>query len=72
VYWVLGGAVRGGQVVGEQVAVTPNNLFQNRDYPVLNEVRSLLGGLLQRQFGLSAAQVATVFPGAQARDLSLL
>jgi hypothetical protein len=39
---------------------------------VLNEVRSVLGGLLQRQFGLSAAQVATVFPGAQARDLSLL
>ena len=72
VYWVLGGAVRGGQVVGEQVAVTPNNLFQNRDYPVLNEVRSLLGGLLQRQFGLSAAQVASVFPSAQARDLSLL
>jgi uncharacterized protein (DUF1501 family) len=72
VYWVLGGAVRGGQVVGEQVAVTPNNLFQNRDYPVLNEVRSLLGGLLQRQFGLSPSQLATVFPGAQARDLRLI
>ena len=72
VYWVLGGAVRGGQVVGEQVAVTPNNLFQNRDYPVLNEVRSLLGGLLQRQFGLSAAQLATVFPGAQVRDWGLI
>ena len=72
VYWVLGGAVRGGQVVGEQVAVTPNNLFQNRDYPVLNEVRSVLGGLLQRQFGLSPAQLAAVFPGAQARDLHLI
>jgi uncharacterized protein (DUF1501 family) len=72
VYWVLGGTVRGGQVVGEQVAVTPTNLFQNRDYPVLNEVRSLLGGLLQRQFDLSPAQVATVFPGAQARDLRLI
>ena len=72
VYWVLGGAVRGGQVVGEQVAVTPNNLFQNRDYPVLNEVRSVLGGLLQRQFGLSPAQVATVFPDSEARDVGLL
>ncbi|MEI6027276.1 MAG: DUF1501 domain-containing protein [Betaproteobacteria bacterium] len=72
VYWVLGGAVRGGQVVGEQVAVTPNNLFQNRDYPVLNEVRSVLGGLLQRQFGLSPAQLASVFPGALARDLHLI
>ena len=72
VYWVLGGAVRGGQVVGEQVAVTPSNLFQNRDYPVLNEVRSLLGGLMERQFGLSPAQLDSVFPGAQARDLRLL
>ena len=72
VYWVLGGAGRGGQVAGEQVAVTPNNLFQNRDYPVLNEVRSVLGGLLQRQFDLSPAQLAAVFPGAQARDLHLI
>jgi uncharacterized protein (DUF1501 family) len=72
VYWVLGGAVRGGQVVGEQVAVTPNNLFQNRDYPVLNEVRSLLGGLLQRQFDLSPAQLAAVFPRAEPRDLGLV
>jgi len=72
VYWVLGGGVRGGRVVGEQVAVTPNNLFQNRDYPVLNEVRSVLGGLLQRQFSLSAAQTAAVFPQAEPRDLGLL
>lgn len=72
VYWVLGGSVRGGRVVGEQVAVTPNNLFQNRDYPVLNEVRGLLGGLLQRQFGLNAAEVAAVFPQAERRDLGLL
>ena len=72
VYWVLGGGVRGGQVVGEQVAVTPNTLFQNRDYPVLNEVRSVLGGLLQRQFGLSASQTAAVFPRAEPRDLRLV
>ena len=72
VYWVLGGGLRGGQVAGEQMIVTPANLFQNRDYPVLNEYRSLLGGLLARQFGLSPAQLAGVFPGAEARDLGLL
>ena len=37
VYWVLGGGVRGGRIAGEQVAVTPATLYQNRDYPVLNE-----------------------------------
>ena len=72
VYWVLGGGLRGGQVAGEQMIVTPANLFQNRDYPVLNEYRSLLGGLLERQFGLSPAQLAGVFPGAEVRDLRLL
>ena len=72
VYWVMGGGLRGTQVAGEQMIVTPANLFQNRDYPVLNEYRSLLGGLLARQFGLSPAQLAGVFPGAEARDLGLL
>jgi uncharacterized protein (DUF1501 family) len=72
VYWLLGGGLRGGQVAGEQLPVTAANLFQNRDYPVLNEYRSLLGGLLARQFGLSPAQLATVFPGAEPRDLGLI
>ena len=72
VYWVLGGAVHGGRVVGEQVAVRADTLFQNRDYPVLNEYRAVLGGLFARQFGLNPAQIAQVFPGAPSRDLGLL
>jgi uncharacterized protein (DUF1501 family) len=72
VYWVLGGGVRGGRVVGEQVAVAPASLFQNRDYPVLNEYRSMLGGLFARLYGLNAAQVEQVFPKAQPRDIGLV
>jgi len=72
VMWVMGGAVRGGRIAGEQVAVTQANLFQNRDYPVLNEYRAVLGGLFQRQFGLGKTQLASVFPGATAKDIGLL
>ena len=75
VYWVLGGglsAQAGGRVVGEQVAVAQNTLFQNRDYPVLNEYRALLGGLFQRMYGLSSAQLNQVFAGVAAKDLQLL
>ena len=72
VYWVLGGAVRGGRVVGEQVTVAPRNLFQNRDYPVLNEYRAMLGGLFTRLYGLSPAQIQRVFPGVAVRDLGLV
>jgi uncharacterized protein (DUF1501 family) len=71
VYWVLGGAVHGGRLAGEQVAVAPSALFQNRDYPVLNEYRATLGGLFSRVYGLSAAQAEVVFPGAQRIDLAL-
>lgn len=72
VMWVLGGSLRGPGIVGEQVAVERKNLFQDRDFPVLNDYRAVLGGLFQRQYGLSAAQLARVFPAAKARDLGLL
>lgn len=75
VYWVLGGglaASAGGHIVGTQQALTAQTLFQNRDWPVLNEYRALLGGLFQRMYGLSPQQVARVFPDVTARDLKLV
>jgi uncharacterized protein (DUF1501 family) len=48
------------------------NLFQNRDYPVLTDYRVLLGGLLQRLYGLDAAQLEKVFPKTQAKDLAII
>lgn len=71
-YWVLGGKVHGGRIAGQQVAVNAANLLQNRDYPVLNNYRDVLGGLMQRMYGLSQADLAKVFPGARPRDLSLV
>jgi uncharacterized protein (DUF1501 family) len=72
VYWVLGGGLRGGRVVGEQIALTPASLFQARDYPVLNNYRALLGGLFAQLYGLSPGQVASVFAGVVPLDLGLI
>ncbi|MDB6047823.1 MAG: hypothetical protein JWR17_569 [Pseudomonas sp.] len=72
VYWVLGGNVRGGRIIGEQVAVNQQTLLQNRDYPVLNNYRDLLGGLLGRTWGLSNSQLQAVFPGARPNALGLV
>ena len=72
VFWVMGGSVQGNQIAGEQVRVEQATLFQNRDFPVLNEYRAVLGGLFQRQYALSSSQIDTVFPGAKPRDLGLL
>ena len=75
VYWVLGGglaAQAGGRVLGEQVVLSQPALFQNRDYPVLNEYRAVFGGLFERMYGLSPAQLNTVFGGVAPRDLGLV
>ncbi|MET0256082.1 MAG: DUF1501 domain-containing protein [Luteibacter sp.] len=71
-YWVLGGKVGGGRIAGQQVAVNARNLLQNRDYPVLNNYRDVLGGLMRRMYGLSDADLARVFPGSKAKDLQLV
>lgn len=71
-YWVLGGGVRGGRVAGEQIQLTAKTLFQNRDYPVLNEYRAVLGGLFTRLYGLNNAQLSQVFDGVVPRELGLV
>ncbi len=72
VYWVLGGGIKGGRIVGDQAGVDQASLFQNRDFPVLNDYRALLGGLFKRMYGLSGDEIQTVFPGSAARDYGLV
>ncbi|MFT3814256.1 MAG: DUF1501 domain-containing protein [Acidovorax sp.] len=75
VYWLAGGALSaqaGGRVLGEQVTLSQATLFQNRDYPVLNEYRAVLGGLFTRLYGLSPAQVGQVFAGVKPVDLKII
>lgn len=72
VYWVLGGGIHGGRILGEQVRVAQDTLFQNRDYPVLNEYRATLGGLFARMYGLNPRQLEQIFSGVKGRDLGLI
>lgn len=72
VYWVLGGTVQGGRIAGRQVEVRRDTLFQDRDYPVLNDYRALFAGLFTRLYGLDAKRLEQVFPGARGQDLKLV
>jgi uncharacterized protein (DUF1501 family) len=72
VYWALGGALRGARVAGEQTRIARETLFQDRDYPVLNEYRALLGGLFSRLYGLQGEALARIFPSASPKDLALV
>ena len=72
VYWILGGNVRGGRVAGNQTRIEQASLFQNRDYPVLNEYRATFAGLFARMYGLNGAQLDKVFPDVRPVDLGLV
>ena len=72
VYWVLGGSISGGAVLGEQRQLTRGTLFQDRDYPVLNDYRAVLGGLFRSMWDLSPGQSRRVFPDAAPLDLKLV
>jgi uncharacterized protein (DUF1501 family) len=72
VYWVLGGAVNGGLIAGAQQRVSRGGLFQDRDYPVLNDYRAVLGGLFRSLWGLSTSQCASIFPQTAPLDLRLV
>jgi uncharacterized protein (DUF1501 family) len=71
-YWVLGGGINGGRILGEQVKVEQANLFQNRDYPVLTDYRSLFAGLLQRMYGLQTASLERIFASTKPADLGIV
>lgn len=72
VYWVLGGAVNGGAVRGAQQRVARNTLFQDRDFPVLNDYRAVLGGLFRSMWALSPRQSEHVFPQVRPESLNLV
>jgi uncharacterized protein (DUF1501 family) len=72
VYWILGGSLNGGRIAGEQAKVERASLFQDRDYPVLNEYRAVLGGLFASLWGLSPDQVQRVFPASTPVNLNLV
>lgn len=72
VYWVLGGGVQGGRLVGPQVRADEAHLFQNRDWPVLTDYRALLACLIGRLYGLDQNALRRVFPGNDPANLALI
>jgi uncharacterized protein (DUF1501 family) len=70
--WVLGGGISGGRIAGRQVAVSESNLYQDRDFPVLNDYRALLAYVFTRMYGLNGKELEGVLPGAAPGDYAFL
>jgi len=72
VYWVLGGAVKGRRIVGEQLAFSPDLLNDKRDLKVLTDYRSLIAELIERLYSVRAPVLDAIFPGMRPTALSLI
>ena len=62
VIWLLGGALAGGQVLGDWPGLDASALVDGRDLAVTTDFRAVLRPLLQGHLGLGEAALAQVFP----------
>ena len=72
VYWLMGGGINGGRIVGDQVKIEQAKLFQNRDYPVLTDYRALFAGLVRRMYGLKDPSLQRIFASVQPAELGVI
>lgn len=63
--WMLGGGIAGGKIIGEQAALRPEDLHEDRDLPVMNEYRGVLGSVCRDLFAMNSNDTNYVFPQAQ-------
>jgi uncharacterized protein (DUF1501 family) len=60
---LAGGAVKGGRVISDWPGLKPANLYQGRDLAPTTDLRAVMKGVLQDQFGLAERVLAeSVFP----------
>jgi len=65
VFWLLGGGVQGGKVLGNLPELIPNQLHENRDLPVNTDYRELINQVLTQHLGLDSTQIDQVLPSYQ-------
>ena len=66
--WVMGGPVRGQRIYGRWPGLSSSELYQERDLAVTTDFREPISRVLSAHLGLSAAQVARVFPNCPAES----
>ena len=70
VAFLLGGAVRGGKILGDWPGLALGALFENRDLPIANDLRGLIKGVLHNHWHIELADIhKTILPHSQAVPL---
>ncbi len=63
--FLMGGAVAGGRVLADWPGLGAGQLFEDRDLQPTLDIRAVAKGLLGPHLGLSAADLAKVFPNSE-------
>ncbi|MBT8040913.1 MAG: DUF1501 domain-containing protein [Gammaproteobacteria bacterium] len=64
---LVGGAVKGGRILGDWPGLAPSALFEDRDLYPANDLRGLFKGVLRDHLGVSRGDLDRyVFPGSKA------
>ena len=66
---LAGGAVNGGKVYGTWPGLAAAQLYEGRDLAPTTDIRSIAMGVLEQHMGLSAADMAGIFPGASVQAM---
>jgi len=61
--FVIGGAVKGGQVYGKWPGLSVNDRFEGRDLAVTTDFRDVFAEVVTRHLGADRGVAAKVFPG---------
>ncbi|KGJ89237.1 DUF1501 domain-containing protein [Thalassotalea sp. ND16A] len=70
--FIAGGAIKGGQVLGQWPGLKNEQLFNGRDLMPTSNTFSWMGAVLQQHWQLSDSQIAKIFPQHKAYQQTLL
>ncbi len=65
VMWLLGGAIRGGQIYGKWEGLGDSVLHEGRDLPVTTDFREAIASILLNHILISQSELGNIFPGYQ-------
>jgi uncharacterized protein (DUF1501 family) len=64
VAFLAGGQIAGGRVLADWPGLSKGNLLDGRDLRPTLDIRSLIGPVAERQFGLNSVAMKKILPGA--------
>lgn len=67
VAWLMGGGVKGGQVLGAWPGLDTASLYEGRDLAITTDFRDIIAQVLEQKFRLADQQLARVLPGVDQR-----